>query len=90
MTSMTIGAQDVRLALSHLIFSLTLGQGPLPAPSSAFPAIVPGLAEARGFPQPRMHNEVTSLRKKRPLFVTGPDSGSALCSSDPPKESGGC
>lgn len=88
MTGMTIGAQDVRLALSHLILSLTLGQGPLPAPSSAFPAIVPGLAEERpprGFPQPGMHNEVTSLRKKRPLFLMGLDSGSALCSSDPPK-----
>lgn len=93
MTSMTIGAQDVRLALSHLILSLTPSQGPLPGPSSAFPAIVPGLAEERpprGFPQPGMHNEVTSPRKKRPLFPTGLDSGSALCSSGPPKESGDC
>lgn len=32
MTSMTIEAQDVRLALSHLILSLTPSQGPLRGP----------------------------------------------------------
>lgn len=45
MTSVTIRARDRRLALSHLILSPNLGQGLLCVPVSAFPAIVPGLAE---------------------------------------------
>lgn len=47
MTSVTIRAQDMRPARSHLILSPNLGQGLLCVPFSAFPAIVPGLAEER-------------------------------------------
>lgn len=56
MTSVAIRALEAWLTLSHPVFSPHLGQGPLGAPFSAFPDIVPGLAEdrlPRCFPQSR-------------------------------------
>ena len=82
MTRVAMRAPDVQLTLSHRILLPNLLQGPA---GVSFLLSQP-LCQAwrkRGFPDasrsPGMYNEVTSLQKKRPLFLWVTELGSGMC-----------